>query len=143
MDTLVDLHPTGFQRSFARALHGNSQVGWAEAPSGYAHAFLWYGTAASAINLHPEGYLLTVANGVSGKTQIGGGRTLVPGPDRALAWRGSAQSVVDLHEFLPPGFQIYSSIAEDIDQYGNIIGSCGEDATGLPRAVVWMQTSTR
>lgn len=139
--TIVDLHSTNYSSTFGTAVGGGSQVGWGETSTDESHALLWHGTPGSVIDLHPPGYLLTVANGVSGNTQVGAGRTIQPGPDRALAWHGTSQSMVDLHRLLPPGFRLRSSVAEDIDQFGNIVGTCAEDSTGLPRAVVWLRSS--
>src|SRR5688572_15546104 len=113
---VVDLHPAGFASSPGFGIEGDSQVGFAETSSGDAHAFLWRGSAASAIDLHPAAtYSLTVAHSVSSNTQVGGGRTIATGPDRALAWRGSAASVIDLHRFLPEGYRLRNSIAQDVD----------------------------
>lgn len=141
--SVIDLHPAGYERSSATAVDGKSQVGWGETPSGPGHALLWRGSAGSVIDLHPAGYQFSSAEAVGGGIQVGGGRTIQYGPDRALAWRGTAESVVDLHQFLPPGFRLGDSIADDIDRYGNIIGTCREDATSLPRSVVWLPTSRR
>jgi hypothetical protein len=140
---LVDLHPPAFASSFAYAIYGDTQVGWGETQSGDGHALLWRGSAASVVDLNPAGYSLSVAYGAGPDVQVGGGRTIVYGPDRALAWRGSAAAVIDLHALLPEGFRLRNSIAEDVDRYGNIIGTCSEDASGLPRAVVWSPVGKR
>jgi hypothetical protein len=48
------------------------------------------------IDLHPSGFTRSVAWGVSDGQQVGSG-TIFRGPDHALLWTGSADSVVDLH----------------------------------------------
>jgi hypothetical protein len=133
----INLHPQGFESSHAFGVDGSSQVGFGETGTGI-HALLWRGTAGSVVDLHPAGFALSTANSVAGGVQVGSGRTLMPGPDRALAWKGTAESMIDLHQLLPPGFRAYSSIAEDIDARGIIVGTCSEDATGLTRAVIWV-----
>ena len=54
--------------------------------------------------------------------------------ERALLWRGSAESVVNLHAFLPTGYT--ASSAGDIDAAGNVYG-WARDNGGVQRAVVW------
>jgi uncharacterized membrane protein len=92
------LTPSGFGKSEALGVSGDSQVGYAG-----THAFLWHGTAASAVDLHPEGFENSVATGVSGATQVGHGRLLGSHPrfTHALLWNGTPDSVVDLN---PPQF---------------------------------------
>jgi hypothetical protein len=110
-ESVVQLHPTGYEFSAARAVDGATQVG--EGGIGHSvHAMLWHGTAASAVDLHPAGYHWSEANGVDGANQVGAGG---PGPGfpvdpHALMWSGSAASVVDLH---PSGFDI--SYGRDVE----------------------------
>jgi hypothetical protein len=72
------------------------------------------------IDLHPSVFPSSEALAVSGGQQVGDGFTGISGINHALLWTGSADSVVDLHNFLPPEFT--SSIAEGIDADGNIVG---------------------
>jgi hypothetical protein len=77
-------------------------------PTSNEHALLWINDASNFIDLTPTGYTGCVARGVVGVTPAGGPMevgsgslpNLGPGP-HALAWSGSASSVVDLHRFLP------------------------------------------
>jgi hypothetical protein len=68
----------------------------ASAVSAPYHAFLWAGTAASAVDLHPSGYsfssAITVLNGV----EAGYGLTS-DFKGHALLWSGTAASVIDIH----------------------------------------------
>jgi uncharacterized membrane protein len=48
--SLVDLQPSGFTDSCARAAHGNTQVGYGHI-SGTLHALLWKGGANTAVDL--------------------------------------------------------------------------------------------
>jgi hypothetical protein len=69
----MDLHPVGFDRSYAYGVAGASQVGWGSGPAtgGLAHALLWNGAAASALDLHPyltglgPNFTTSVANGIA------------------------------------------------------------------------------
>jgi hypothetical protein len=63
--------------------------------------------------------------------QVGYGEIGATGPTHALLWNGTAESVVDLHGFLPPGFQ--TSKAQGIDTSGNIIG------TADGHAILWVR----
>ena len=101
LTAVVDLTPTGYGDAAAWDVADGMQVGWAEAPgSGDSHAFLWAGTAGSALDLTPAGFSSSVAYGISGGQQVGTG-SLTAGARHALLWTGSAGSVVDLN---PAGF---------------------------------------
>ena len=51
--SMVDLHPSAFTDSCARAVNGSVQVGYGHISSGTKalHALLWQGTAATAVDL--------------------------------------------------------------------------------------------
>jgi uncharacterized membrane protein len=51
-----------------------------------------------------------------------------------LLWSGTAQSAVDLQQFLPDGYT--SSHASAIDAQGNIVGGA-RDASGNGHAILW------
>jgi len=87
-----------------------------------------------AVNLGPSGFDNSGACGVSGGQQVGGGKgSATGGADHALLWSGTAASYIDLHSFLPPGYD--SSEALGIDSVGNIVGWA--EAGGVYRAVLW------
>lgn len=103
-ESVVDVHPVGFEQSLAYATDGFQQVGSAAGPStgGYFHAFLWGGTAASAIDLNPAGFTFSEAHGISASQQVGYGYGVATGSIlHALLWSGTAESFVDLN---PTGF---------------------------------------
>lgn len=135
-NSAISLHTQGFESTFATAVDGKSQVGWG-ATGTAMHALLWKGDADTAIDLHPPGYELSIVNSVAANLQVGSGRPSGAYPDRALLWKGTRESVVDLHQFLPPGFRLNHSVAEDVSRDGTIVGTCSEDSTGLTRAVIW------
>src|SRR5437764_698706 len=73
--TPVDLSPIGFGTSFAEATNGVQQVGSAAAtPLDFSRAFLWTGTAASAVNLHPTNLLGVVGSQAAGISPNNGGQ---------------------------------------------------------------------
>src|SRR2546425_8460222 len=53
----IDLHPDGFAYSEAVGTFGGQQVGYGILNTGYAHALLWSGSAASVVDLHPAGLI--------------------------------------------------------------------------------------
>jgi hypothetical protein len=83
------------------------------------------------VDLHVSRFQQTVAQAVAAGRQVGWGSLSFEGAKHALLWNGTAQSVVDLHTFLPPGFA--SSQAFGIDASGNVIGS----ADG--HAILWVR----
>lgn len=89
------------------------------------------GAEYEAVVLHPSGFTSTYAYGVDGTQQVG------YGDNHALLWNGSANSFVDLHQFLPAGFS--SSYSVSIDDFGNIVGLAYESVTPFaePHAILW------
>lgn len=140
--SIVDLNPPGFAGSVARAISGLQAVGQGAGPAtgGAAHALLWDVGTGGYVDLHPANgpYSLTVAYGTNGTQQVGYG--FVPDPSgpfngvfnqngyvHALLWTGTPDSVVDLNQFLPPGFT--DAYAYGIDSQGTISGSAMGPAT--------------
>jgi hypothetical protein len=82
----TDLHPAGTLSSFARAISGNSQVGFTKDSLQVTRACKWTSTAASYVDLHPAGASNSGAYGVSGTTIAGFARLL--GTDVAGVWEG-------------------------------------------------------
>ena len=75
------------------------------------------------------------ARAISGTQQVGGGYgSATGGNHHALLWNGSADSYVDLHQFLSAGFVISEAWA--IDSTGNIAGFA-YDSSGYSRAILW------
>jgi uncharacterized membrane protein len=137
----VDLHPSGFGNSEAYGISGTQQVGYAAMLwGGYPQAVLWNGTAASCVNLNPSGFYFSEAYGTNGKQQVGRGYTLGSN-EHALVWSGSADSYIDLHQFMPAVGNWTSSCAYGIDSNGNIVGSAFDyHGGGIERrnhAILW------
>jgi hypothetical protein len=147
-NTAVDLNPTALLgtggTSSAQGTGGTQQVGYAQSSLtlGFDHAILWTGTANSAVDLHSAG-LTSVRWGqirssralaTNGVLQTGYG---VFGTSAvvALLWNGSANSVLDLGDLLPDGFN--TSYATGIDAQGNVFGTA-RDAIGTYHAIEWV-----
>ncbi|MCU1237736.1 MAG: hypothetical protein JWP63_5703 [Candidatus Solibacter sp.] len=97
-------------------------------PSGFlgANPSVWLtsGTPGIALDLHPAGYTDTRINALNDLQQVGDGWVGAPGAvgsvRHALVWSGIAASVIDLNQFLPPGYT--HAIATGIDASGNVVG---------------------
>ena len=140
----VDLNPAGstILGSYGRAIDvtvarevGSAKVG--DSTTSTLHAYMWSGTAASALDLHPAGYLSSEALAVRGAYQAGYGMTAL-GYAHALVWHGTAASVLDLNNFLPAGY--VTSQALGIDPDGSIVGFASNGTYTYP--VVWKRTTT-
>ncbi len=66
--SLTDLHPTGWDASYAMATDGNRQVGWRERHTGNIGQFatMWSGSSKGWVDLHDPAYQETNALGISG-----------------------------------------------------------------------------
>jgi hypothetical protein len=104
-----------------------------------AHAILWSGSAASAVDLNPAGFIYSYATGIGGGKQVGYG-TKSNYKCHALVWSGSAQQYVDLHNFLPSTFA--QSYANGVDAAGNIV-RYATDTSGVNHAILWQCTCHR
>jgi hypothetical protein len=137
---VVNLHPSGYNVSTATATDGVQQVGHGDL-HGYVHALLWMGSANSVVDLNPlAGYVASRAHGVSDGQQVGIGIYSANGVltssarSHALLWRGTAESVVDLHL---SGFRESNALAVAGSQQ---VG-WGITADGLFHALVWNGTA--
>jgi hypothetical protein len=84
--------------------------------------------------LDPAGYSSTRAVDVAENIQVGEGFSNADGSRRhALLWRGTAESVVDLHQYLGSAF--VNSTATGIDSNGDIVGSAYDGSSIF--AVKW------
>ncbi|MBD0369818.1 MAG: hypothetical protein ICV60_03120 [Pyrinomonadaceae bacterium] len=146
----VDLNPPDFRYSAALDTDGQRQVGYGQgAPTAFSrHALLWQSSANSYVDLHPSGnWTDSIARAAAGGQQVGNinyyfytsyERIIV---EHAALWRGSAQSVVDLH---PSGIGCERSYAQDTDgnrQVGN--GYFRTSSNNAPyRALLWSGTAS-
>ena len=145
----VDLGPAGFSFSKALGVRNGQQVGHAGGPPypmgdvvGYqsgTHAFMWTGTAASAVDLHPIGFDGSQALATNGTQQGGWGYSILPTQHlHAMLWSGTAASAVDMH---PAGYADSRITAmTDTKQVGDgWIGPMGQ-AGSVRHALVWTGT---
>jgi hypothetical protein len=139
-ESVVDIHPAGFDYSEALAVSGNVQVGFGgtATPANSDHALLWRGTAESVVDLHPPGFQFTAAQGVSEFGQVGYGNGIVTdGRPHALLWRDTAESVVDLQTYLNDlPVTLVESYATGIEGNGSIVGY-GRESNGMHYAILW------
>lgn len=112
--------PPGHLSSGAMAVHGDQIVGSAADAIGNdgQHAMLWLTDGKSVTNLSPTGWG-SFAMDTNGQQQVGVAAQ-VSGEERAVVWSGTAQSMLNLHQFLPSN--IAYSLATGIDEDGNIVG---------------------
>ena len=129
--TLIDLgFAAGRTGASLNATDGQEQVGRADTA-----AYLWHGTAGSAVSLHPAGAALSNALAVAdghegGWIQLTNGS----GPYHAALWSGSAASFVDMNgAFLES--QVLGMAA------GQQVGWARPFGAGGPYAIVWNGTA--
>ncbi len=136
----VDLHPIGFSSSVALAVGENSVVGYGIGVG--QRALLWNGTGDSMldgiVDLHPAGFYESAATDVLGDTQVGYGiLSPVDLVAHALLWKGSLDSVVDLHQYLGDlPVTMIASRAQGIASDGSIVGT-GTGSDLRTYALVW------
>jgi hypothetical protein len=87
VESVIDLHPPGYESSIAWAVAGNSQVG-----NGDGRALLWHGSAASVVDLHafltdlPVTIVRSFAQGVDEHGDVVGVGFDNDGYARAILW---------------------------------------------------------
>ncbi|MGI8923965.1 MAG: hypothetical protein ACR2HJ_08010 [Fimbriimonadales bacterium] len=138
-ESFVDLHPAGWDGSYAVGVDGGKQIGYRERSFGQGRgqfATLWSGSATSWVDLHDDLYFETNGLGIGGDQQVGFGVTT--GPQyaiRALLWRGTAETIVSLH---PGGLE--DSRAQDTDGKQQV-GSATNPELHIEHAALWSGTA--
>ena len=133
----TDLHPAGYDYSYAMDASGGRQVGYGSASSSRTlRALLWNSSQANVVNLHPaSGWTNSLALGMDVCQQVGWGTHKESHQDRALLWYGTAASAVDLH---PTGYS--SSYANGVSENGGMseqVGWGGKAGSGTLHALLW------
>jgi hypothetical protein len=150
--SLVDLHPAGFATSVATAGRDGRQVGYGQPggqpgplPMPIERGLLWSGTAASVVELRgPDPARQTRALAIAGDVQVGEyGRNWSL---HAALWRGTPESMVDLHPTPPAGYppEVQVSTASgagDGQQVGTVSWKKTDLATPVGRAALWTGTA--
>jgi hypothetical protein len=141
------LAPIGTTASFGQGAGGGLQVGYAftNGTAGNAHAYMWTGTAASAVDLTPSVCANAEAIAVSGGIEAGWAFRSDVQQMHALAWSGTAASFLDLN---PSGFNTSQGLAI----LGTTMVGCAQnqetDSNGkittitLYHAIVWSGIGT-
>jgi hypothetical protein len=131
------LTPPSFNSGAVSGTDGVHQVGYAGGLSFGAHAMLWTGTAASAVDLNPtnlSGFTKSVAIGIYGSQEVGNGSGADP-TEHALLWNGTADSAVDLN---PAGFYFSSAHGTSGAQQ---VGFGMATTTSPDHALLWSGTA--
>ncbi|MDQ6787718.1 MAG: hypothetical protein M3033_12995 [Acidobacteriota bacterium] len=142
-NNFVFLHPNGYASSQAVAVSGGIQVGHAEIQfqtgrqiSFNSRAVVWSGSAASMVTLPlPSGFIFNYfATSVSNGMVAGYGIDTTNNQKHALYWASASTPVVDLNQFLPPGY--IDASANGIDSSGRIVGKAYSGTSY--HAVMWV-----
>jgi hypothetical protein len=140
----INIRPSGSTGSLAYCVGGNQQGGFytSAATGGSLHACLWTGTAASALDLNPNGtFQSSYIRAVRAGLQVGFASPISnPNRNQAIAWHGSAASWINLHARLPAIYQTWGSVAEGIDNLGNVVGYVSSPEGGEIRPCVWRRS---
>ncbi len=139
-----DLNPAGWTHSQAWATSGLQQGGFVSNGTG-DRACIWAGSPGSMILLHPAGVVQSRVYGVAGGKQSGGGGvqvgrvTMNNAQQHAALWLGSAESFVDLSQFLPPAYAV--SEAHGVWSDGVNVAIVGwASKQSFPEAFLWTGT---
>lgn len=134
--SVIVLHPANYFNSFARAVKNGVQVGYGNTGTypflNPSDALLWRGTAQSVVVLGRG-----IAEDTNGAMHVGAidGSS---GNSNAFRWDGDSGAGFNLHTLLPAG--VYeNSVANEIDEGGNIIGSA-QRPDGRLVGVLWRVT---
>ncbi|MBL9030704.1 MAG: hypothetical protein JNM80_03235 [Phycisphaerae bacterium] len=136
-EPIATLNPPGHTAQLLGMVPGQ-QVGWTVPTTGSpTHAALWRGSAASWVDLNPSNSSLSQAWATAGTIQVGGYAPNGASLSRACAWFGTAESVVNLHSLLPPGY--ISSVATCVSVVDGIthVGGLATRDFQNPEAFVW------
>jgi hypothetical protein len=129
----IDLHPgTAYNSSEALGIYQGKEVGYAmtAGTTSTAHAMMWSGTAASAVDLTPSNVTNAYAYAAGGTTQAGCGVVAPATAQHALLWGGSASTMKDLN---PSGY--LNSCARAVQN--GLIAGLGVDPSGVLHALLW------
>ncbi len=112
---MTDLGTLGGPDSAAHRINDSGQiVGWADAPDGERHAFLWENGVMT--DLGTLGGVSSIANNVNAQGQVVGQSALADGTNHAFLWKDG--TMIDLGSFAVDT----DSNAYDINDLGQIVG---------------------
>lgn len=139
----VDVTPPGADSAEAVGVAGGYQVG-STVIAGTRRASVWQGSASSWVDLHPEGTYQSRIYATNGVWHVGSvTRFHVPGredDEHAVMWNAATNEMIDLHDYVPPGFDETPSRALSIDELGNVGGYLTSTSTLMygTRAAMWV-----
>lgn len=129
----IDLHPEGALYSMATGVSGENISGFVVDANSRPTAVLWKGPEHQLVQLNPEGAHTSEALADQDEYQVG----YMAGPNNhAVLWNGTAESALDLHQYLPHRFS--SSIATGLEIVGGSIRIVGIANGGEgENAIIW------
>lgn len=136
--SFVDLHPaSGWDITQAIATDGQQHVGRGVAAT-FTHAVLWPNGPGSMVVLTPSNAASAEALAVDGGMQVGWYNPPFGYPQACL-WSGSAASVINLHNSLPPqyAYSKATGIWHDANGRTFVSGFARDLSTMTDRAFVW------
>lgn len=135
--SFVDLHPSGFARSWVSGAGDGQAVGSAVLGNDVGHAVLWAGAPGAVIDLHPSGSNGSSAHDAEGGIQVGASN------GSAALWTGTAASFVDLGVFVPANFGGSSALGIEVATDGTItiVGYGYNSTTARQEALMWRSTA--
>jgi len=138
----VDLNPDGAEQSTAEDVDGDQVVGSAKVNGGGACLWNRAGDSWVWVGLHPAGLNeMSAAFAVHAGEQVG--VVFNNDPYHAALWRGTADSYVDLHAFLPREFgeSLASGIWHDAE-YTYVVGYGYNTKRQRQEALMWRAESS-
>jgi len=135
--SFINVNPAGASSSEISASTGIQHAGYAVF-GGEQHALLWNDVTPNAINdIHPAGMSESFLTGIIAGCQSG--VVILANEDtHAGFWKGSPESFVDLHAYLPSGFS--DSSASGVWTDGRMINVCGSAYSTVrnrTEAILW------
>mgnify|MGYP001462182621 CR=1 FL=1 len=129
--TFVDLHPSGYSRSWVNAAGDGQAVGTAALGDSH-HAIIWAGSADAIVDLTPPGQTAEATDAMGG-LQVGS----LDG--HAVIWAGAADSFVDLSVFLPAEYSGATAQGIEVAPDGTIsvVGSAYVPTRSRSEAILW------
>lgn len=144
----VDLHSGPYQSTGLNSVSGNTQAGagslnrvvinGVEVNRFVTHALVWHGTVKSLTDLHPAGFLDSYATQFGPLKEVGYADNISDGliVQNAFVWSGSAASAVNLHQFVPAGYNTSQAYFMDVAT-GVISGTVASVVSGqLPQNTI-------
>jgi hypothetical protein len=131
-ESMVDMHPIGYARSWISGAGDGQVVGSAYLGSA-SRAMLWVGSAVAFVDL-----------GGGSAVAADGGVQIGSGPGGGGLWFGTPESYVSLNDYLPPGFTPGSAVVRNVrvspEGAITIVGAGFNAPADRSEALIWRST---